>query len=202
MSDISLYAKSLTEHYAPLIKQDANSFRAVDWGSKESQFKRFAVLCEAGETREASILDVGCGVGHFVDYLTEAGHRGTYRGIDAVPDMIEAARGRHPGHQFELTVPQGARTDLRADYVFGSGIFAFADWDITRATISEMYALADRACGFNVLSSWAPDRFPGEYQYEPADVLAFCRTLTPWVVLRHDYLVHDATFYMYRREAR
>ena len=32
----------------------------------------------------------------------------------------------------------------------------------------------------------------------PLHVLAFCRTLTSRVTLRHDYLEHDFTVYLYR----
>jgi hypothetical protein len=44
---------------------------------------------------------------------------------------------------------------------------------------------------------------PGEFYADPVEIVRFCRSLTPWVVLRHDYLAHDFTVYLYRdRPAR
>ena len=46
-----------------------------------------------------------------------------------------------------------------------------------------------------------PGKFQGgeEVQYsDPSQVFRFCKSLSEWVVLRHDYLPHDFTIYMYK----
>ncbi|CDN13322.1 hypothetical protein RintRC_4207 [Richelia intracellularis] len=51
---------------------------------------------------------------------------------------------------------------------------------------------------FNSLSSWGTQKESGEFYADPLATVKFCRTLTPWVILRHDYMQHDFTIYMYR----
>lgn len=49
-----------------------------------------------------SILDIGCAKGGFANVLTEHLNDFTYVGVDINADMINAAKARHPHHQFHL----------------------------------------------------------------------------------------------------
>jgi SAM-dependent methyltransferase len=91
----------LRAHYLPRLAEHGPGYRAVDWGSPEGQALRFRVLLEVGDWRRASILDAGCGVGDLAGYLAKRGARGTYLGIDALPEMIEQARRRSPRRRFQ-----------------------------------------------------------------------------------------------------
>ena len=46
----------------------------------------------------SDIVDVGCGLGHDSDFWSQAGHR--VIGIDACPEMIDAARANYPRIEF------------------------------------------------------------------------------------------------------
>jgi hypothetical protein len=70
-----------------------------------------------------------------------------------------------------------------------------------RSFVSRMWQMAKVAVAFNTLSSWAPDQEAGEFYADPVETLAFCRTLTPRLTLRHDYHRRDFTVYMYRDPA-
>ena len=67
--------------------------------------------------------------------------------------------------------------------------------------IKRLYELADHAVAFTSLSTWAMTQEPNEYYADPLETVRFCRTLTPWVALRHDYLPHDFAIYMYKRKS-
>jgi hypothetical protein len=69
---------------------------------------------------------------------------------------------------------------------------------LLRAIIGRMWELAAEAIAFTSLSTWAAKRSLGEYHTDPAEVLSFCRSLTPWVRLRHDYLPHDFAVFLYK----
>ena len=70
-----------------------------------------------------------------------------------------------------------------------------------RDLVARMFALCREAVAFNSLSTWAPDPEPSEFYADPAETLAFCRTLTTRVTLRHDYHTRDFTVYLYRAGA-
>ena len=84
-----------------------------------------------------SILDVGCGVGHLVDYLVVQGFQGRYLGLDALPEMVAIARSRHPAWQFEAGEIMQPN-EYQADYVLGSGLFTFSNHELIPHTIAAM----------------------------------------------------------------
>jgi len=67
-----------------------------------------------------------------------------------------------------------------------------------KTLIARLYELAAKAVAFTSLSTWSDTLTPGEFHADPAQTLAFCRTLTPRVLVRHDYLPHDFAVFLYR----
>ena len=192
--------------YSGLVQKYGCDVRALDWGSRESQQLRFSVLAQVGNLDGASVLDVGCGLGDFFEWTRNSGLVLDYTGIDLTPSMIELARQRFPRARFEvadlLSYAPTATDGL--DFVVESGIFTFRKqdaFDYLRATVTRMFDLCSRAVAFNCLSAWAPGQDAGEFYADPLKTTEFCRSLTPWVVLRHDYHARDFTVYMYRDRA-
>jgi hypothetical protein len=68
--------------------------------------------------------------------------------------------------------------------------------------VAAMFERARQAIAFNSLSRWAPDMDVNEFHADPVKVLAICRNLTPWVVLRHDYHPGDFSVYLYHERRR
>jgi hypothetical protein len=86
------------------------------------------------------------------------------------------------------------------DYVIASGVFYLRQPDpdaYLREMVGRLYRLARRGVAFNTLSARAPEKSPGEYYADPAMVVGMSLDLTPSVVLRHDYMPHDFTVYLY-----
>lgn len=196
------HTQRIREHYVPLLRQHGPTFRAVDWGSAQAQALRFRVLLDVGDCRNVSILDVGCGVGHLVDELVTRRFAGRYLGIDALAEMVACARERHPGSTFDEGDILAGDARWTADYVLGTGLFTFSDFELMQTTVRAMFAACTRAVAFNALSAWAGRKESDEFQADPLAMVEFCRTLTPWVTLRHDYLPQDFTIYMYRSTDR
>jgi hypothetical protein len=124
-----------------------------------------------------------------------------YHGIDITPKMVELASSRFQTAKFEVgTIPQTEQKEAY-DYVFASGIFYLVEDEPLlnmEQTIREMFARCKKGIAFNSLSSWAAQQTPGEFYASPADTIDFCKTLSPYVVLRHDYHLADFTVYIYK----
>ena len=193
------YSDKLKQYYIPLLQQHGSTFRAVDWGSAQGQQIRFQVLLEVGDVLDASVLDIGCGIGHLVDYLAKTGYQGDYVGIDILQEMIFAARTHHPVWQFQKGNILDSDIRLSAEYVLGSGLFTFSNQAQMEQMIKAMFDKCQKAVAFNSLSNWADKKEPGEFYADPLRTVQFCRQLTPSVVLRHDYMPHDFTIYMYKK---
>ena len=189
--------------YTDLIARYGVDVRALDWASRESQQLRFSILSQVGQLSGASVLDVGCGMGDFYEWLKATRMEVEYTGIDITPKMIEIAQQRFQKLRFELKNLLNGTEDQEEcyDFIVASGIFAHkqkAPFEFLETMVSEMFSLCNNAVAFNSLSSWAPMQKTGEFYADPLKTVSFCRTLTPQVVLRHDYHPRDFTIYMYR----
>ena len=189
-------------YYTELIKRYGIDSRSLNWGSAASQFLRFRVLAEVAPLEGCSLLDVGCGLGDFCSWFESQNITVNYTGVDIVPDMIELASKRFPDKNFELVnLLNSTNRITQKDIVVASGIFAKRTQnpsEFFHAMITGMFETAGVAVAFNSLSIWAPEKELGEFYADPLETMAFCRTLTPWVTLRHDYHARDFTIYMYR----
>jgi len=191
--------------FSDSLRQHGQDYRALNWGSREGQENRFRVLCEIGLADGDSLLDVGCGLGDLYDYLSRRDIAAGYSGLDITPDMVAAAAKRFPDARFQcggllggFDAPGGG-----FDYVFASGIFYLREerpFEHLQASVARMFHLCRKGVAFNCLSAWGGGAAGSEYREDPVRCLAFCRTLTPWVVLRHDYHPSDFTIYL-RKEA-
>ncbi len=187
--------------YTNLLAKYGTDVRSLNWGSVDSQRKRFEVLAAIGDLQGTSILDVGCGLGDFYSWLKQHGKDVDYFGIDITPQMVERARQRYP----EVTFETGSILDVTFsrgfDYVFASGIFYLRNYEPEKYlhnSIRKMFSNCRLGLGFNSLSLWADSYDENEFYADPAVVVNFCRSLSRKVVLRHDYHPADFTIYLYK----
>lgn len=173
---------------------------AVDWGSAESQRVRFGVLTEVADLTGCRVLDVGSGLGDLAAYLGATVPSVKYVGCDINLRMVETARARFPSGTFVVcdVLTELMPVSSPLDYVLASGLFYLRDEPYLEAMVRRMFNLCRRGVAFNSLSAWGPRPTTGEFSADPASVLRFCRTVTSRVVLRHDYLPHDFTIYLYQ----
>ena len=190
-ADVLRYFDDRLDAYGP-------SVHAVDWVSEASQTVRFRVLTEIGSLDGATVLDVGSGLGDLAGFLGRHHPTAHYEGCDLNPRMVELARARYPAARFFVADPLAGGVDSAWDWILASGIFHLRDEAFLRAMVPTLFTRARRGVAFNMLSAWAPVLGPDQYHADPVRVLDFCGTLTPRLALRHDYLPHDFTVYLYR----
>jgi 2-polyprenyl-3-methyl-5-hydroxy-6-metoxy-1,4-benzoquinol methylase len=191
------------DHYKNLFDIHGPNHLALNWGSKYTQNLRFSILSELGDLKGCSILDVGSGLGDFAGWLDKRGLDLNYVGIDLTEVFVGEAQRKYPGKRFvhgSIMDPEVFRGE-EFDFVVASGIFATyenegSSW--MKRVISRMWSLARYGIAFNSLSSWAQDPDETEYYADPSQIFDFCRSLTPWIRLRHDYHPRDFTVFLYR----
>jgi predicted TPR repeat methyltransferase len=191
----------IARYYDALVERHGHHYKACDYGRRESQQVKFRVLSEVMPLAGKRILDVGCGFADYADYLGSRYGHIFYTGIDLSRQMIEEARRVHPGVPLHVANVLDGTAQERFDVVTANGIFYLLGEDapvLVRRLIQAMFTRASEAVAFNSLSTWAEERTPGEFHADPVEILEFCRRLTPWVTLRHDYLPRDFTMYLYR----
>ncbi|MCB9737610.1 MAG: class I SAM-dependent methyltransferase [Deltaproteobacteria bacterium] len=185
--------------YGPRLAEHGTTHKAVGWLRPESQRVRFENLAVVAGLDALSVLDVGSGLGDLYPFLRARGHRGDYLGLDALPEMVARARALHPDARFLCADVNDDEVRVEADVVFASGVITFSEPEVARHTIAALFRSARQIVGFNALSTWDPaPAQPPVRPHDPLEILAFCKTLTPYVMLRHDYSVQDFTIHLFR----
>lgn len=190
----------IADKYSKLLEKHGTSHRSIDWGSRESQYLRFKILCEIGDLQGKRILDVGCGLCDFYQYLIEQDIDVEYYGIDITQKMVDKARERFGDLHIELRDIVKQPLAEKYDYVFSSGIFyLLPEESHVEELISTMHHVANIGLAFNSLSSWGPHKEKAELYLNPYETIKYCHQhLSNRVVLRHDYMPHDFTVYLYK----
>jgi SAM-dependent methyltransferase len=195
-----------TQFYESHVRRFGYGYKALGFGRRSSQEKRFGALVALGDFDGARVLDVGCGFGDFLAWLRARGVQPRYTGLDLTESMIARCRKRFSDNDagFARFLVGDALTwqaDGEYDYVIASGIFGYHAKD-TRAriqpTLGRLFAIAGKGLAVNFLSGCAPTRSPGRLYVHPADVLQYALRLTPAVRLDHTYMPNDFTLCMYK----
>jgi len=187
--------------YSKFYQEHGDNYKTLNWGSEESQQLRFKILSEVGHLHGQSILDVGCGFADYYRYLSDNKIQVNYSGLDITKPIVEEAQKKFPGITFFNSPLNTIDKALIFDYVFASGIYTYRSEDATeflQMMTLLMYQHCRKGIAFNSLSSWSPSMDDGEFYADPLETLFFCRTLSPGVVLRHDYHARDFTIYIYK----
>ena len=191
-------------YYDRLVDRFGHDPRACDYGHPDSQAAKFRVIADVAPLDGKSVLDVGCGFADFFDYLRSRFDDVRYTGVDISEAMVKQASHLHPDadiRRLNILDQDPGRFDL----VTANGIFYLLGDQapgIMRRLVARMFEIADHGVAFNSLSAWASDKEDGEFYADPCDTVAFCRTLTPWLTLRHDYHARDFTIYLYKEPPR
>ena len=187
-------------HRRRIAEYGAGSPGALGW-HPEGQQVRFQILSQIADLAHCSVLDVGSGYADLYPFLKQRFVGVRYHGIEQMAELLAVAQARYdqaPG----LTLSQGdflsAPLPL-SDYVLASGALSYRRREprFVHQAIERLFAACRRGLGFNLLD-WEPPGGGPLAAYVPADIVAFCQTLAPRVVLRENYWQGDFTVFVYR----
>jgi SAM-dependent methyltransferase len=193
--------------YESHVRRFGYDYRALGFGRRASQEKRFEALASLGDFHGRRLLDAGCGFGDLLAWLNRRGVQAQYTGLDLCPPMIEHCEERFAGEcasgaaRFVTADVFRYQPEAQFDFVVASGIFGYAARDVRRRmlpTIERMFSWCREGLAVNFLSRRAPRRSPERVYVDPEELLAQALQLTPAVRLDHSYMPNDFTLFLYR----
>ncbi|MBS4173021.1 class I SAM-dependent methyltransferase [Bacillus sp. FJAT-49736] len=200
--------KAFTEAFYKVDKI-TNTYKDVQWGSDESQKIRFHYLnklFKSDNKERASLLDVGCGIAHYYDFLLDGKFTNIqYTGLDIQKSFIEYASEKHRNSIFINKSLFELETDKKYDYVVASGTFNVTlpnvnMYQYIKQCIDKMYDLCNKGIAFNLLSSNTPKEYMGDKEtyFNPIEILKLCFEHTNKIDLYHSYKINDFTIIIFK----
>jgi len=200
--------------YADAVKAHGASFEATLWASKPKQVGRFEVMTDMVDFTGRVVVDAGCGLGDLASFCEErAIAYGRYIGLEAMPDMVQAAQQRGLAEarfeESDFAADSGVFDRLAksdgVDLVVFSGSLNTFEPERAFEVVKRAFHAAREGVVFNFLSSKNHERelidpSPAK-RFEPARMLERSLELTPRVRFRQDYFDgHDATIAMFHSD--
>lgn len=188
--------------YESRLKKYGRNVKTVGWKDEEQQILRFKILADIGKLKNATILDVGCGFGDFYNYLKYTEIK-DYTGFDISPKILEIARKEYPGLKFAVKDILTDEIEETFDYVFASGILnkrISNNMNYAKKIIKKMYDLCNVGVGINMMTKYVDYEEDYLYYYDPEKIFKYCKGLSKYVTLRHDYPLYEFTVYVYRKK--
>jgi hypothetical protein len=118
-------ADSQRAFYQRLWRDYGDDPRSLSHRDATTQRERFFRLARTFHQQPGafSVHEVGCGLGHFGEYLETRYPRATYSGTDVCPEFVDACRRKFPGAAFYLRDFRKHDEREQFDFVVLSGTF-------------------------------------------------------------------------------
>lgn len=170
--------------YGALLEQYGDDPRALSHRDQATQYERFHRLARvfAHEPGDFTVHEVGCGMGHFGEFLQAHHPRAAYSGSDVHPGFVEACAAKFPVGSFHTRDIVAALPPERYDYLTLSGTFNVRlsaspeAWrGFVHGMLGAMFALCTRGFAVNFLTSYHDPEYTREdlYYQPPGALLDF-----------------------------
>jgi SAM-dependent methyltransferase len=197
-------AEDYLKPYREAVKRHGAGFESTLWSSPEGQQIRFDVMIDLAGFADCTILDIGCGRGDFAQRLLDRSVPfQRFLGVDALPEVIEAARARElPRCEFRMADAVCDPTVLRildADFICFSGSLNTMSETCAKHLVKAAFEAAAQGVVFNFLSDrpherWADQPLSPARRFATVSWIDWALELTSRVTFTQDYLDgHDAT---------
>lgn len=163
-----------------------------------------------GEDRELTVHEIGCGLGHYYEYLASRfpDRKIAYSGSEVTPEFVAACREKFPQCQFFLRDVTSEPCDERYDYVVLPGVFyhlvsadAAAFFEYCKTLLDRAFLMCRRAIAVNFVTGFC-DYFRDDLFYcDVKGLLEFVTCeLSRFFVLDHAYPLYEFTLHIFKPE--
>lgn len=216
-SSLEEISKAMIERYSNRYNDMGYDAKTLGWGSKEQQEFRFReVVSFINFDRPKSVLDIGCGFGDLLALLiAEKKSISKYIGWDINPDLIKEAsvvwKSTMVPNEFSVVNVAEYTCNLPiVDVAFMIGVLNlnfgedFNNYNYSELFIKNAFSAVNEVLVVDFLSTNLTSDYPKEdfvFYHNPSKMLEFALTLTPNVILKHDYSPipqREFTLYLYK----
>jgi len=193
--------------------------RALSWNDKDSHFLRFCKITdlfkyeEIHESNKFSVHEIGCGLGHFKEYLDIKKYKCKYSGSDIIPEFINHCKNKFNSEEFYLqsiadNYENIANNIKGNDYYFINGTFytkennSVEEWELfIYKSIDNMFKMANKGICINFLTSYSDYYDDNLYYADPKKIIDYVyNKLSRFFFISHDLPLFEFYVYVYKKE--
>jgi biotin carboxylase/SAM-dependent methyltransferase len=185
-------AAAVVARYQERIRRHGVTFESMASGSLEKQRIRHYTHALALRGDNPAVLDIGCGLGQFYEYLKERGLACRFTGYDLVPEYVAHCRSRFPEAEFETrnifqTGIGGHFDTIVMSQVLNNHYRDSNNRDVMQTALRLAYAHTRVSVSVDMMSSYVDFQSAELYYYSPEEVFRFAKSFCRRVILRHDF---------------
>ncbi len=194
------HMNNIKKYYEANYKEGYPDYYIQGWENKTAQEMRFKELVGRVDLNNKRILDVGCGTGNLLEYISERFTGFDYTGVDILPHMINIAVGKKLEGKF-ICMDLFKNNPFKSnsfDAIFSSGIFNLNlgnNKEFLLDAIDLFQQLSNGTIAFNLLWEKSPNREDKYFYFDPDKVeQLLAEKYNHWAVtISKGYLNNDFT---------
>jgi SAM-dependent methyltransferase len=201
---MTLDEKNRKKSYQSSYRKHGIGPKALKWHSEKAARQRYKQIVADIDFNKKSTLDVGCGFGDIIPYITEKSDIISYTGIDLVPEFIKEAKKIHPKYKFLVGDYFEQPLRKKFDIIICCGALNgnYSDnLGFRKKAIKTMFRHAKECLVFNMAGRHPKPKTAQHSNVWFADskkIFKYCKTLSGKVLLKDDYHSTDFTIVMYK----
>tara|TARA_B100001063_G_C16704612_1_gene524481 strand:- start:48 stop:686 length:639 start_codon:yes stop_codon:yes gene_type:complete len=195
--------KDIVNHYENCFLKHGDSHLGVDWPRKKDAETKYRVITDALEFSESkSILDFGCGLAHYYEFLLENNKNFNYEGLELSKPMFYRCVEKHPLINFyNVDVLKEGWIIPKVDFIVMNGVFtekvtlSHADmFDHLQELVTLAFKNAKKGVIFNVMSTQVDYERDDLFHLSIDSLSKFItEKLTRKFIIRQDYALWEYT---------
>lgn len=196
--------KKKIKSYQEAFKKYGAHPKALYWASEKAAELRYKEMVTDLDFEGKTILDVGCGFGDIIPYISQKTNKFDFTGVDMVPEFIQAAQKKHPEHLFILKDYFSHPMKEKFDIIISSGVLNsnFKNtYNFRKKAIKTLFGHTREAISFNMAGFYPQPKNKKGYKIYYADsliILKYCLSLSSKLIFRQHYHRKDFTIVMFK----
>jgi SAM-dependent methyltransferase len=210
------FKKGQRDFYLKRFQQYGDSPQSLSWNDQKSQYLRFEKIADLFRyeiSPQFSVHDVGCGLGHFREFLCDRFGSISYSGSDIMEEFIEFDRKKFPDSLFFVqnisNNPESIDDSMKGlDYYCVTGTFYRKDqysdkeWEsLVFSSMKNMFGMAKKGICVNFLTSYSDFFDDNLYYADPKYIFDWAVTnCSRFVSVSQDTPLYEFFVYIYKEE--
>ena len=197
----------IAEHYDSCFKKHGDNNLGVDWPNYDDTLTRHEAMFGLIRKPNSTLLDFGCGLSHFNDWIIKNKKEVNYSGLDINEGFYNASKLKYPNtNYYNLDILKNDNIP-NFDYITINGVFTEKRglsqeemMDFFTSVFVKLWNKCDEGIAFNLMSKHV-DWEREDLFHVSLDELGWFlkKNLSRNFIIRNDYKLYEYTTYVYKK---